>query len=147
MLDAINYYRLARWLYLKKMVFLARIIERLIFVMFNSVVPYSCEIGEGTTFGYGGIALVIHSRAKVGKNCVIGQGVTIGGRSKIYEVPVIGDNVYIGAGAKVLGDVVIGNDVVIGANAVVIRSIVSNTAVAGVPAKVIKSGIRMSDFV
>jgi serine O-acetyltransferase len=147
MLDAMKYYRLSRWFHLRGMNFPAKIIQRLIFTFFNSVIPYTCEIGEGSTFGYGGIALVIHNRAKIGKNCMIGQGVTIGGRSKKYNVPVIGDNVYIAAGARVLGDVVIGNDVVIGANAVVLKSIGSNTAVAGVPARVIKQGIKMTDLV
>ena len=49
-------------------------------------------IGGGTKFAYGGIAVVIHARAVIGKNCVIGQCVTIGGRSKHYAVPIIGDN-------------------------------------------------------
>lgn len=65
--------------------------------------PPSVKIGGGTSFGYKGIGVVIHKRAKIGKNCVIAQGVTIGGRSGHYEVPVIGDNCCIGAGAKVLG--------------------------------------------
>ena len=147
MLDAMKYYRLARWLHLNKMDFLAARVQSFIFLIFNSVIPFSCEIGENTTLAYGGIAVVIHNRAKIGKNCVIGQGVTIGGRSRQYEVPVIGNNVYIATGAKVLGNVVIGDDVVIGANAVVIKSIPSHTAVAGVPARVIKTGIVMSDLV
>lgn len=35
--------------------------------MHNSYVPYQCEIGEGTEFGYKGMALVIHSNAKIEK--------------------------------------------------------------------------------
>lgn len=76
---------------------------------------------------------MIHSRAKIGKNCIIAQQVTVGGRSKIQDVPFIGDNVYIGAGAKVLGNITIGNECVIGANAVVIHSVESGSVVAGVP--------------
>ena len=115
--------------------------------MYNSFIPYTCEIGKGTKFGYKGMGVVVHSRAKIGENCLISQQVTIGGRSKIPEVPVIGNNVFIGCGAKVLGDVVIGDDCVIGANAVVIHSVEPKSVVAGVPAKVIKSNINIEDYV
>lgn len=118
-----------------------------IFLLYNSFIPYTCEIGKGTKFGYKGMGVVIHSRAKIGDNCIISQQVTIGGRSKIYEVPVIGNNVYIGGGAKVLGDVVIGDECVIGANAVVIHSAESGSVLAGVPARVIRTGIKMKDYV
>ena len=93
------------------------------------------------------MGVVIHSNAEIGENCLIAQQVTVGGRSKQKNVPRIGNNVYIGAGAKVLGDIVIGDNVVIGANAVVIKSVDSSCAVAGVPAKVIKTGIKMEDLV
>ena len=83
--------------------------------------------------------MVIHARAVIGKNCVIGQCVTIGGRSKHYAVPIIGDNVYIGAGAKILGPVKIGANSVIGAGAVVLNDVPENSIVVGVPAKVIKT--------
>ena len=116
--------------------FLSKLLIRLIY---NCAVDPMTKIGEGTKFAYGGIATVIHKRAVIGKNVMIGQCVTIGGRSGKAKLPVVGDNVYIGAGAKILGDVVIGDDVVIGANAVVLKSISSGHVVAGVPAKVLDS--------
>ena len=67
---------------------LAKLYEMWIYLVHNSFIPAQCEIGEGTSFGYKGIGVVIHKRAKIGKNCVIAQGVTIGGRSGHYEVPV-----------------------------------------------------------
>lgn len=91
--------------------------------------------------------MVIHARAIIGKNCIIGQCVTIGGRSKHYEVPKIGDNVYIGAGAKIIGPVQIGNNSVIGAGAVVLKDVPANSIVVGVPAKIIKTGIDSKDFI
>jgi serine O-acetyltransferase len=129
------------------MVFFAKIIRGLIFLLYNSYIPYTCEIGEGTTFGYKGMGVVVHTNAVIGKNCIIAQQVTVGGRSKQKNVPRIGDNVYIGCGAKVLGDITIGDEVVIGAGAVVINSVESGCAVAGVPAKVIKRNIKMKDLV
>lgn len=64
---------------------------------------------------------MIHARAVIGKNCMIGSCVTIGGRGKHYEVPVIGDNVQISTGSKILGPVHIGDNVVIGANSTVLK--------------------------
>ena len=90
--------------------------------------------------------MVIHSRAVIGKNCMIGQNVTIGGKSGWYEVPVIGDNVEISAGARIIGPVRIGNNVIIGANAVVVKDVPDNCIVAGVPAKIIKEHIVLEDF-
>lgn len=146
-MNAIKLYRASRWCYLHRLTPIAKLIRGLIFFLYNSFIPYTCQIGEGTTFAYKGMGVVLHSRAVIGKNCIIAQQVTVGGRSKKEAVPVIGDNVYLGAGCKVLGDVTIGNDVVVGANAVVLKSVESNTSVAGVPARVIRTGIRMEDYV
>lgn len=142
----IHYYRIANWLYKHHVPFLPKFIWRLQYLLFNSSVPASCEIGKGTKFGYGGIAVVLHARTVIGKNCMIGQDVTIGGKSGWYEVPVIGDNVHISAGARILGPVRIGNNVIIGANAVVVKDVPDNCIVAGIPAKIIKENISMDDY-
>jgi serine O-acetyltransferase len=141
-MNLIYLHKIAHWLYNHKIPILPKLIYFIQFLLFNSSVPAQTKIGKGTVFGYGGIGVVIHARTVIGNNCILGQGITIGGRSKLYEVPVIGDNVYIGAGARVLG-----NNVVIGANAVVIKDIPSNCSVAGMPAKIIKTGIKMEDYV
>lgn len=114
--------------------------------MFNCSVPESCVIGKGTKFGYGGIAVVIHARTVIGRNCMIGQGVTIGGKSGWYEVPVIGDNVHIHAGARIIGPVRIGDNVEIGTNCVVVKDVPSNCVVAGVPARILKSNMTEEDW-
>ena len=108
-------------------------------MIYNSKIPYQAEIGEGTILGYGGIGVVIHSKAKIGKNCVIGQQVTVGGgNSKYPGLPEIGDNVRIHKGAIVFGGIKIGDNVEIGANAVVNKPIPDNAIVAGVPAKILR---------
>lgn len=139
-------HNIAHWMYLKKIPFLPKAIYYIQFLLFNSSVPYQTKIGKNTKFSYGGIGVVIHGNAVIGSNCIIGQGVTIGGRSKMYEVPKIGNRVYIAAGARILGDVTIGDDVVIGANAVVIEDVSSCCVVAGIPAKIIKQGIKIEDY-
>lgn len=81
---------------------------------------------------------VIHQNAKLGKNCRVHEGVTIGSNASSQHAPIIGDNVYIASGAKVIGDIKIADDVVIGAGAVVVKSVFEpGVTVAGVPAKII----------
>jgi len=50
----------------------------------------------------------------------------------------IGNNVWIGDGVVILPNVTIGDGAVIGANSVVTRDVMTNTIVAGVPARAIK---------
>ena len=122
-MNAIVVYRLARWLHLKGVPVLPTVLQHLIFLIYNSYIPFTAEIGEGTRFGYGAMGVVIHSRCRIGKRCIIGQQVTLGGRSHVYDVPVLGDDVYVGAGAKILGGVSVGSCSVIGANAVVLHDV------------------------
>lgn len=139
MLNAIFFYRIERWLYLHSIPFLPKLIELIIFLIYNSKIPYQAEIGKGTKLGYGGMGVVIHSKAKIGANVMISQQVTIGGGNSKYEgVPTIGDNVYIAKGAIVFGGITIGDNVTIGANAVVNKPVPANAVVAGIPAKILR---------
>ena len=143
----IFFHRIAHFLYKIKIPFLPKIIYYLQFLLFNSSVPPSVMIGEDTKFAYGGIGVVIHARAIIGRKCIIGQGITIGGKSKLYKVPKIGDKVYIASGSRILGDITIGSNVVIGANSVVVKDVEDNCIVAGVPAKIIKRNISFDDYI
>lgn len=143
----VRFYRLSNWLYRHRIPILPKLIYYISYCLFNSSVPATCTIGKGTRFAYGGIAVVIHARAVIGKNCVIGQCSTIGGRSKHKKVPIIGDNVYMGAGSKILGPVSVGDNVVIGAGAIVLSDVPNNCIVVGAPARIIKSHIVPKDFV
>ncbi len=140
-------YKLSHWFHNKNLRFLGKVIYYLNYLLFNSSVPASVRIGHGSKFAYGGIGMVIHGKAVIGQNCIIGQGITIGGRSKHSEVPIIGDFVYIGAGARILGPIKIGSHVVIGPNAVVLKDIPSNSIAVGIPAKVISVCRDMRDVV
>lgn len=141
-----NWYRAANALYRRKIPILPGFIKFLIRILFGAVIPYEVQIGSGTTFGYFGLGVVIHKRAVIGKGCHIGQGVTIGGTSHNPALPTIGDDVFLGAGAKVLGAVDIGAGSVIGANAVVTKDIPPHCLAVGVPAKVVKTDISVSDY-
>jgi serine O-acetyltransferase len=133
--NAMTMYRAARWLSAMGVPLLPEIVRKAMFYLHSSYVPHQAEIGEGTELGYGGLGVVIHRGSKIGRHCLISQGVTIGGRSGREGAPVIGDYVRIGAGAKVLGSITIGDFAVIGANAVVIKDVAPGAVVAGVPAR------------
>ena len=86
--------------------------------------------------------IVVSQGAKIGKNCRIHEGVTIGATNGSSKAATIGDNVFIGSGAKIIGEVNIPNNVAIGANAVVVKDIVCELlggTVGGVPAKMISN--------
>lgn len=140
-------YNFALYLHNLKIPILPQLINILfVRLLFGCQVSLGAKIGKGTVLGYGGLGIVIHDRAVIGENVMVGSGVTIGGTSKIYEVPVIGDMTMIAPGAKILGPVSIGKNCVIGANAVVLKDVPDNTIVGGIPAKVLKSDIDISDY-
>ncbi|EKE04301.1 MAG: serine acetyltransferase [uncultured bacterium] len=146
MLNVYNWYKLSRMLYLYNIPVFPKVIKYLIRLIFGCYIPYTAEIGNETLFGYGGIGVVVHDRSVIGKNCVISQGVTLGGTSHKYEVPRLGNNVLVGAGAKIIGPITIGDNAVIGANAVVTKNIPPNTLAVGIPARVIKENIDIRDY-
>lgn len=96
------------------------------------------QIGEGTVFPHDALGNVFHQEVKIGKNCKILHGVTMGGRAGHKGLPVIGDNVLIGVHAQILGNVKIGNNSVVGAGAIVTHDVPDNVVVVGNPARILK---------
>jgi len=109
-------------------------------------IPFNV-FGPGLSIAHYG-PIIINARAKIGENCRIHEGVTIGVSGDSYwphlqglsleqtKAPTIGNNVFIATGAKILGDITIADDVTIGANAIVVNNILEpNITVGGIPAK------------
>lgn len=110
-----------------------------------TVDPY--VFGPGLSIAHYG-SLTVNPNAKVGSNCRIHEGVTIGATNGSDKAPIIGDNCFIGSGAKVIGDIIIGDNVAIGAGAVVVNSYAdSNITLGGVPAKIISHNGSDSNIV
>lgn len=139
-------HRFNHLLYLLKVPFIPKVFAQLTRLVFSCYIGPGAKIGKSVTLGYGGLATIIHGRAEIGYKVQVGAGVTIGGRSKLDELPVIGDCCVIGGGAKILGPIKIGSKSVVGANAVVVDDVPNHCVVAGVPAKVIKRDINISDY-
>ena len=137
-MNAIDLYRKAHWCYLHHIPILPKCLQALIFLMYNTVIPYTTKVGKDTKFAYGGMGCVINKRSVIGERVIIGQNTTIGRSLDPKDYPVIGNDVYISAGARIIGKVQIGNNVIIGANAVVNKNVEDNCIVAGVPAKAIR---------
>ena len=102
----------------------------------------AAKIGAGFFIDHG-MGVVIGETAEVGENCLLYQGVTLGGtgKEKGKRHPTLGNNVVVGAGAKVLGAIAIGNNVIIGANSVILKPVPDNAICVGVPGRVTKKKI------
>lgn len=101
-------------------------------------IPYTTDIGPGLFISHPG-NIVVSNHCRIGKNCNISQGVTIGfnARGKSPGYPSIGDETYIGPGAKLIGGIHIGNNVAVGANCVVLDNIPDHAVVVGIPGKIV----------
>lgn len=135
--NAINFYFISRWLHLKKIPILPRIIQLFIFLIYNSKIPPTADIGKDSFLVVKGIGVVIIDNAKIGKRCRIGIGCKVVGKGPYKKVPNIGDDVFIGPGAVIVGPVEIGDKVIIAPNSVVTKSVKSGYIVGGIPAKII----------
>ena len=88
---------------------------------------------------------MVSNGARIGANCTLFHGVTIGRRDvispdgeRIVGYPVIEDEVWIGPGACIIGPVRVGRGAIVGAGAVVVKDVPAHAIVAGNPARVIR---------
>jgi len=137
MTNAIFYYRISRWLYCKNVTILPKLVQGLIFILYNCHISYKASIGKGTFLLHKGIATLILDGVVIGENTRIGMNVLITGKGPYKEVPKIGSSVWIGPGVVISGPVLIKDKVVIAPNAVVTKSVPEGAIVGGVPAKII----------
>ncbi|MDE6426008.1 MAG: serine O-acetyltransferase [Ruminococcus sp.] len=138
-ITAVRSYRIAHWFYKKKMFTIARMISQHSRRKTGIEIHPGAEIGKGLFIDHG-MGVVIGETAVIGDNCLLYQGVTLGGtgKDKGKRHPTLGHNVLVGAGAKVLGPFKVGNNVKIAANAVVLNEIPDNCTAVGVPARVVR---------
>jgi serine acetyltransferase len=104
--------------------------------------PHTAVIGRRLTIEHQH-GIVVHGGVRMGDDCTIRQGVTLGNKTKDrpMDAPTLGHRVNVGAGAAILGAVSVGDDAQVGANAVVLKDVPAGAIAVGVPAKVIWSGM------
>lgn len=138
-LRAIRCYRLAHWFYQRKNFTIARIISQWARSKTGIEIHPGAKIGKGLFIDHG-MGVVIGETAVIGDNCLLYQGVTLGGtgKDKGKRHPTLKNNVLVGAGAKVLGPFTVGNNVKIAANAIVLNAIPDNCTAVGVPAHIVR---------
>jgi len=136
---AMLFYRLAHWIWKKRVPFLPRALSQ--FARFLTGI----EIHPGATIGSGlfidhGMGVVVGETTEIGDNVTLFQGVTLGGTGKQRgkRHPTIGSHVVVGAGAKVLGPITIGDYVKIGANSVVLQDVPDHSTVVGIPGRIVR---------
>lgn len=115
------------------------------------IIGKNCEFGDFTH-------IVAYGKVEVGNNVLIASKCFISDvnhgdysgdeqskpnlspneRKLIIKKTRIGNNVWIGENVVILAGAQIGDGVVIGANSVISKNVLSNTIVAGAPAKIIK---------
>ncbi len=136
---AIVFHRLAHLLWQWKIPLLPRLLSHINRFLTGIEIHPAAKIGHRFFIDHG-MGVVIGETTEIGDDCLLYQGVTLGGtgKDKGKRHPTLGNNVVVGAGAKVLGPIRIGNYVKIGANSVVLKSVPDNSIVVGVPGKVIK---------
>ena len=136
-LKAVRSHRRANWCYRHNLKFLARWISQRCVRRTNIEIHPAAKIGRRFFIDHG-TGVVIGETTEIGDDCILYQGVTLGGtgKDKGKRHPTLGNNVMVGAGAKVLGPIKIGNNVRIAAGAVVLDEIPDNCTAVGVPARV-----------
>lgn len=135
-------YGLAKWFHDRDCLRAAKIVNFKVQREFGCYLSLTSQIDPTVRFPHP-VGIVIGAGVKVGAECVIYQGVTIGGKRvgdwQTGAYPVIGNRVTIFSGAQILGKISVGDQAVIGSNSVVNKKVLAGAVVAGVPAKIIKS--------
>jgi serine O-acetyltransferase len=128
--------------------FFCRLLLRRYVFKYGYQIPYNTNIGEGFFIGHFG-AIIINRKVKIGRNCNIAPGVTIGqaNRGSLKGTPTIGDEVWMGVNSIMVGDIQIGNNVLIAPGAFVNFNVPSNSVVIGNPGRIISKELATEGYI
>ena len=147
-IQALGLHRISHRLWNSKLPlkFPARVLSHVGRILTGIEIHPGANISNGVFIDHG-MGVVIGETTEIGENCLLYQGVTLGGTGKESgkRHPTLENNVIIGAGAKVLGGITIGSNTRIGAGSVVVKSVEKSCTVVGIPGRVIhQSGVKVS---
>ena len=97
------FYRIANFLYMHKLFFIARLISQFARFITGIEIHPGAKIGKRLFIDHG-MGIVIGETTTIGNDCTIYHGVTLGGtgKDKYKRHPDLGNNVIVGCGAKIL---------------------------------------------
>ena len=141
-------HKIAHWCYEHDHKFLARYISQRTRHKTGIEIHPGAKIGKRLVIDHG-MGIVIGETAEIGDDCLLYQGVTLGGTGKDTgkRHPTIGNNVLVGSGAKVLGPFKVGDNSRVAANSVVLREIPENSTAVGSPARVVRQNGEKVNYV
>jgi serine O-acetyltransferase len=121
---AVILHRIAHSLYQQQYHFFARFVSEFSRWLTGIEIHPGAKIGQRLVIDHG-VGVVVGETAEIGDDCILFQGVTLGGVKfdPVKRHPTLGNRVLIGTGAKVLGAIKIGDGARVGANAVVTRDV------------------------
>lgn len=144
-LHAVWAHRIAHALFRNKLFFLARVVSQVSRFFTGIEIHPGAKIGRRFFIDHG-MGVVIGETCEIGDDCILFQGVTLGGtgKEKGKRHPTLGNNVLVATGAKVLGSIILGDNSKVGAGSVVLKDVPSNATVVGIPGKVVVlDGVRV----
>jgi len=135
---ALGFHRVAHWLFVGKLFFLARLVNHLGRWLTAIDIHPGAKIGRNFFIDHG--FTVIGETAQIGDNVTIYQCVTLGGSNPTNgkggkRHPTLEDGVIIGSGAQIIGPITVGRRARVGANAVVTDDVPEGATMIGLKAR------------
>jgi len=127
-----------------------RSMDELVVALWGMHIHSTAEIGPGLYIPHP-LGVLIGS-AKLGADCNVGQGVTIGMRAggmgtEADGLPTIGDRVFIGPGSVIFGPVKVAAGSAVGPLTVVGRNVPPRSLVVGNPMQIVKRDFENSSLI
>lgn len=144
---AMFFYRITHFLWGLHFYFLARFLSQVARFLTGIEIHPGATIGKRFFIDHG-MGVVIGETTIIGDDCILYQGVTLGGvgtgEHKVKRHPTLKNNVMISSGARIIGNVTIGDNSIVGASSVVLKDVPPNCTVVGVPGRIVKeNGVRV----
>jgi serine O-acetyltransferase len=136
-------HRVAHRLWLWRVPVLPRFLSHLTRFFTGIEIHPGAQLGRRVFIDHG-MGVVIGETAEVGDDCLIYQGVTLGGTSLSHgkRHPTLEPHVVVGSGAKVLGNIRLGAHSRVGSGSVVIKSAPPHSTIVGIPGRVLEESAQ-----
>ncbi|MFN8589450.1 MAG: serine O-acetyltransferase [Candidatus Eisenbacteria bacterium] len=138
-LHALWMHRLAHRLWQWRVPLLPRLVSHVARFLTGIEIHPGAALGRRVFIDHG-MGVVIGETAVVGDDCLIYQGVTLGGTSLSpgKRHPTLEPHVVVGSGAKVLGNITLGAHSRVGSGSVVVKSCPPHSTVVGIPGRIVE---------